>query len=133
MSPLLGAIGCPQEASGAVWLPALLVDVAALHIAAFVVEEFIVRVLGQGEGESTAMMHFHLGIRLLRERLLGDDDAIMITDSTVGAVVKLIGAAAFNQDFATARDHMQGLGKMVKLRGGLEGFRDKSMVLELIR
>ena len=131
--PLLMAIGF--QAENKEWLHLLAADAAVLHITAFAVEGFIDRILRcQDDNVNLAAeMHFQKGVNLLRERLSGDDDQDKISDSTMGVVLKLASVAHFNGDFRAARDHMEGLRKMVDLRGGLGVFKGKHMLMEVLR
>jgi hypothetical protein len=110
-------------------------DTAALHITAFAVEGFIERILRRQENSINlaAMLHFQKGLRLLRERLLGEDDETKLSDSTIGVVLKLASAAHFIGDYQASKQHMGGLRKMVDLRGGLDVFKGKYLLVEMLR
>ncbi|WAO82854.1 Hypothetical protein NCS54_00002400 [Fusarium falciforme] len=131
--PLLAAIGF--QAENKEWLYLVGKDAAALHITAFAVEIFIDRVLRRWEDSTnpTAILHLHKGLRLLRERLVGEDDEPKISDSTIGVVLKLASAAHFNGDYEASKQHMDGLRKMVDLRGGLDVFNGTRLLLEMLR
>ncbi|KAJ3454690.1 hypothetical protein MRS44_013290 [Fusarium solani] len=131
--PLLAAIGF--QAENKEWLYLVGKDAAALHITAFAVEIFIDRVLRRWEDGTnpTAILHLHTGLRLLRERLVGEDDEPKISDSTIGVVLKLASAAHFNGDYEASKQHMDGLRKMVDLRGGLDVFNGTRLLLEMLR
>lgn len=133
MFPLLGALGF--QASVQEWLHLVGLDPAALHMTAFVVESFIARTL-RGHEDSinpAAMLHFHKGLHLLRERLSSDEHEAKISDSTMGMVYKLASGSHFNGDHLVARQHMEGLGKMVELRGGLSVFEGKQLLVDMVR
>lgn len=101
---------------------------------AFAVQGFIDRVLRrQGNLNPVAILHFQKGLRLLRERLLGDDDQTKISDSTMSVVLKLASVAQFDGDYETSKQHMEGLRKMVDLRGGLDVFEGTPLLLEMLR
>lgn len=110
-------------------------DAAGLHIMAFAVEEFINRVFRHNKNcvNPAAMLHLQKGLKILRERLLGEDEKIKISDSTIGVVVKLAGAAHFNGDYHISTQHMNGLRKMVDLRGGLDVVKDNKLRTEMLR
>ncbi|KAI1378981.1 hypothetical protein F4677DRAFT_410239 [Hypoxylon crocopeplum] len=131
--PLRAAIGF--QADGSRWDSPFGRDAAALHIMAFAVQGFIDKVLRQKENSinPAAIMHLQKGLRLLRERLLGDDDETRISDSTMGVVLKLASVAHFAGDYETSKQHMEGLRKMVELRGGLDVFRGKMLLVEMLR
>jgi hypothetical protein len=79
------------------------------------------------------MLHLRKGLRLLRERLLGEDDDKKVSDSTIGIVLKLAVAAHFIGDYQVFKQHMEGLRKMVDLRGGLDVFKGKQVLVEMLR
>ncbi|KAK9319510.1 hypothetical protein V1517DRAFT_332366 [Lipomyces orientalis] len=97
-------------------------NAAALHITAFAVGRFIDRILRRQEISinSSAMLYFRNGLRLLRERLLGEDDEIKVSDSTI-------------RDHQTSKQRMEGLRKMVDLRGGLDVFKGRELLIEVLR
>ncbi|KAJ4177096.1 hypothetical protein NW755_014049, partial [Fusarium falciforme] len=131
--PLLAAIGF--QAENKEWLYLVGKDAAALHVTAFAVEIFIDRVLRRWEDSTnpTAILHLHKGLRILRERLVGEDDEPKVSDSTIGVVLKLASAAHFNGDYEASKQHMDGLRKMVDLRGGLDVFNGTRLLLEMLR
>lgn len=98
-------------------------------------ESFISRVLQGQEGKvnEVAMMHFQRGIKLLRERLLGEDHEVKVSDSTMSIVAKLASAAHFDEDTQASRKHMEGLRKMVDLRGGLGVFKGTHLLVEMLK
>ena len=133
MFPLMAAIGF--QADNRERLYPLTSDAIALHITAFSVEGFINRVLRHQEDaiNLVAMLHFQKALRLLRHRLLGDDDEIKVSDSTMGVVLKLASAAHFDGDYKASRQHMEGLRRMVDSRGGLNVFKGRIFLTEMLR
>lgn len=131
--PLSMAIGVLEDQKQ--WLQRIGIDAAALHITAFAIEGFIDRVLRRSASivNPTATLHLQRGLSLLRERLLKGDDESRASDSTMGVVLKLAGAAHFDGDYETSHHHMAGLCKMVDLRGGLRAFKGKHLVVEIFR
>jgi len=131
--PLIAVIGF--QADNKDWLYPIQLDAAALHINAYAVQEFIDRILRPQEisMSQVTMMHFHKGLKLLRERLLGEDEETKISDSTISVVAKLASSAHFNGDYQASKHHMEGLRKMVDLRGGLEAFKGKKLLVEILR
>lgn len=131
--PLLTAIGFQFDTRE--WLHRVTVDPAALHISAYAIETFKSRVLRREQElqDPSPMVHFQKGIELLQERLQGDDNASKISDGTIATVVKLAGSAHFDGDYETARKHMQGLRRMVDLRGGMDAFKGDWILVELTR
>ncbi|KAK8076519.1 hypothetical protein PG994_003791 [Apiospora phragmitis] len=138
ISPLLASIGFHRESGTAAAAPYLAFDAAALHINAYAVESFIDRILRRRRPEEainpTATLHHQRGLQLLRQKLLGDDEEEKISDATVSVVLKLATAAHFDGDVAASRHHMQGLRKMVDLRGGIHSFNyNPKMRAEMLR
>lgn len=133
--PLLMDIGFHPTDNA--WIYPTGCDAAALHISAFAIQTFIDRVLRHQPEDmvnAVAILHYQKGLKLIRERLLGDDDEAKISDATICTVLKLASAAQFQGDVETARQHMQGLRKMVDLRGGLDVFQyDPKLLLEIWR
>lgn len=133
MFPLMAAIGF--QADNRERLYPLASDAIALHITAFSVEGFINRVLRNQEDaiNPTAMLHFQKGVRLLRHRLLGDDEEAKVSDATMGVVLKLASTALFDGDYKASRQHMEGLRRMVDLREGLDVFQGRIFLTEMLR
>jgi hypothetical protein len=97
----------------------------ALHINALTIQSFVDRVLNCQPAEmvnSVAALHHQKGLMLLRQRLEGDDDEAKVFDDTISAILKLASAAQLDGVAEVAKQHMQGLRKMVDLRGGLGAF-----------
>ncbi|KAH7420239.1 hypothetical protein BKA64DRAFT_562825 [Cadophora sp. MPI-SDFR-AT-0126] len=131
--PLMAAIGFQPDAKGSLY--PLVYDAVTLHITAFAIDGFFTRVLrGQTNGLSpAAMMHQRKGLRLLRERLLGNDEEKKISDSTIGTVLKLAVTAHFDGELEASKQHMAGLRKMVDLRGGMKAFDGTKLAVEIMR
>ncbi|KAI0465556.1 hypothetical protein F4859DRAFT_507957 [Xylaria cf. heliscus] len=133
MFPLMVVVGFQPEKAN--WLNLLRDDPAGLHITAFALEELISKVICRQTHSVNvaAMQHFQKGLKLLRERLLGDDTEIKISDSTMGVVLKLAGSAHFNGDYRSSKHHMDGLRRIVDLRGGLDVFKGTQLRQEMLR
>ena len=130
MFPLLAEMGFHPE--GNVWHSPFGHDAAALHINAFAVQSFIDRVLRRQSEDMVnpvATLHHQKGLKLIRERLDGDDEEAKISDATISVVLKLASAAQFGGHFETAQQHMHGLRVMTNLRGGLRVFQDNPKLL----
>ncbi|KAJ4020312.1 hypothetical protein NW761_012548 [Fusarium oxysporum] len=131
--PLKVAIGLQEENNEGHYPIAR--DAVGLHITAFAVESFIDRVIRHRENiiNLAALLHFQKGLTLLKERLLGEDEELKISDPTISVVLKLAEAAHFDGDYQTSKQHMQGLRKMVDLRGGIYVFRGKALEVGMLR
>jgi hypothetical protein len=125
--PLLTELGF--HGAGNDWLYPVGRDVAALHINAFAIQSFIDRVLCGREVDVGATVHYQKGLKLLQQRLGGEDEEAKVCDDTMGAILKLATAALFEGDGGVARGHMRGLRKMIDLRGGLDAFRENEKLL----
>lgn len=117
------------------WLYPISQDAVALHFTAFALEGLVYRLAqgGHNTTSTTAMLHFEKGMRLLRERLLGTDDDLKVSDSTISVVLKLAFTAHLQGDHESAIHHIEGLRKMMDLRGGPRAFRGTELILESLR
>ena len=131
--PLMVAIGFHADNNESLY--PLGSDAAFLHVTAFAVEEFIDRILRHQKTSTNpaAILHLQKGLRLLREKLLGGDDETKISDSTISVVLKLASTAHFDGDSQASKQHMEGLRKMVGLRGGLDVFKGSKLLTEILR
>jgi hypothetical protein len=118
------------------WIAPLAVDPAYLHAMIFT-SQFYFDALLTGKSASIsrqAMPHFLKTLKLLRERMTDDDDQAKLSDSTAAAIMGLVGHAQLTGDFRTARHHMEGLYKIVILRGGVTTFKKNAKLLvEILR
>lgn len=129
--PLLAAIGLRVDPSKRMYP---IQDIAALHITASAIEEFMHKVLRGKQGSSPqAMLHYQKGLGILRSRFSSNDDEAKVTNSTISAVLKLATISHFNGDYPETSHHMQGVRKIVDLRGGLETFADTELRSEIMR
>ena len=131
--PLVVAIGFPVDTRD--FLCAVVSDAAALHVTAFAVQWFFDRILRHRENycSPASMLNLQKGLKILRERLLVGDEESKTSDSTISVVLKLASAAHFHGDDSTSQQHMEGLRKMVRLRGGLHVFQGNKLFLEMLR
>jgi len=130
MFPLLTEMCFQPE--GKAWHYPIGRDAAALHINAFAVQSFIDKVLRRQSEDMinpVATLHHQKGLKLIRERLDGDDQEAKISDATIGVVLKLAGAAQFSGHVKVAQQHMRGLWEMTNLRGGLRVFENNPKLL----
>ena len=79
-----------------------------------------------------ATLHQSAAVKLLRERLALD--SFKISDSTILVVYFLAGYAYFMNEYDIAKHHMEGLRKMIDLRGGIFAFRHNTkLIIELLK
>ena len=77
--------------------------------------------------------HFLKTLRLLRERLLSENNQALTT-STVSAILALAAHALYMGDFESSKYHLGGLRKIVSLRGGVATFSDNAkLLIEILR
>jgi hypothetical protein len=81
-----------------------------------------------------ALSHYLKGIRLLRERFASEDNRAKLSITTIAAIMSLVGHAMLAGDFESAVHHMEGLLKIVILRGGVASFNESPKILiEVLR
>jgi hypothetical protein len=73
------------------------------------------------DNELSASVYFHYAqtLQILQARLNEFDQTSAISDSTIMVVITLAGVAELTDDLATVATHVDGLEKIVQLRGGL--------------
>ena len=83
----------------------------------------------------TATLHASKALGLLRTRLSREDERSKISDMTVSVVLALVIHAHMMGDYESARHHLEGLRKIVDLRGGLGNFRGfhGKLLMEMLR
>jgi hypothetical protein len=118
------------------WIAPLAVDPAYLHAMIFTAQ-FYFDALKSGKAISVSrrsMPHFVKTLKLLRERMANEDDQERLSDSTAAAIMGLVGHAHLTGDLKSARYHMEGLYKIVCLRGGVTTFKQNAKLLvEILR
>jgi hypothetical protein len=118
------------------WMAAFITDAAWVHMMAFTSYAILDVVRGHSMQpvDQRASPHFARSMRLLRERLLGDDQIFPTVNSTVQVVLALATHAKMRGDFEEARCHLMGLHRIVELRGGIHNFRPwPRLILEILR
>lgn len=105
------------EAEDSGWVGSLMSDPVYLHSMLFSSEAWLDESLGRDRSLST-QMHLLKTLRLLQERISVPGDPLAISDQTIMTVVTLALAAQVFGDRAGVENHMQGLQRMVDLRGG---------------
>lgn len=104
------------------WFPYMMSDICCIHSMMFSVRAFVDRVPHGGQISRLAVFHYAQTLQLLQARLnafeQGQQD-IGLSDSTIIVVSTLAEAAVLTGDFAAAENHVDGLLKIVSLRGGL--------------
>lgn len=104
------------------WTTALLTDSVYLHCTLFSVEAYLELCLRKSHGPLTHF-YFQKTLRLLQDRLDRPGDPLSTSDPTIMVVSVLGLTAEVTGDSVAAQKHMEGLRRMVDLRGGLEMLR----------
>ena len=111
-------------------------DAAYLHVMIFSTQAYFDLLSGHQSRSTreTAAVHFSKTLRLLQNRLSAGDEQVMISDSTVLVVLALAGLAHVMGEHESAKNHMEGLRKLVVLRGGTTGFKNNvKLLIAIIR
>lgn len=95
------------------WFDPVWSDAACLHFTIYVTNVFASHVCGR-QSSNRVLAHFGTTLRILQERM-GD---AYISDSTLLVVVGLAMTATAFGHHDTAQKHLDGLARMVALRGG---------------
>ncbi|KAL7922559.1 hypothetical protein ACQKWADRAFT_292786 [Trichoderma austrokoningii] len=127
LSPLREALYPPEiclqvDPASSSWTTTLLTDSVYLHCTLFSVEAYLELCLRKSHGPLTHF-YFQKTLRLLQDRLDTPGDPQSISDPTIMVVSVLGLTAEVTGDSMAANKHMEGLRKMVELRGGLEMLR----------
>jgi hypothetical protein len=78
--------------------------------------------------------HLIKALRILRERLLVGDKEAVISEQSVMVVLTLAIHAYMTGDHQSASSHLNGLSRIVELRGGIASFRNNAKLLvQIIR
>jgi hypothetical protein len=98
--------------------PYIINDLGCLHSIVFAIEAFSDKFSHKKLG-STARFHLVKTLQHLQARLYEFDKTLAISDSTIMVVVLLASTAELMDDLRAAENHIQGLEKIVNLRGGV--------------
>ncbi|UKZ48221.1 hypothetical protein TrVGV298_002457 [Trichoderma virens] len=106
------------------WFELMTQDAAYLHTVVFASQTYFMHTSNQESPEAgkRAIMHHSRALQLLRERLAAKDEELKISDPTILVVLALAGHAHMVNDSETAKKHIDGLRRIVDLRGGLSTF-----------
>lgn len=109
----------PVDVKQSSWMTSLLIDVVYFHSALFSIEAYFDMFLKR-EQSSLTQYHFSKTLRLLQERLNAPHNPKTISDPTIMVVITLGLTAELIGDRLAAENHMEGLRRIVELRGGLD-------------
>ncbi|KIN08820.1 hypothetical protein OIDMADRAFT_175530 [Oidiodendron maius Zn] len=115
------------------WIAPMAVDSAYLHSRIFSSQYFFDAILPRKPSTSSALTssHYLKTIRLLRDRLEHDSDQVRLSNTTAAAVLSLACHAHIAGDSKSARHHLDGLRRIVNLRGGIATFRENSKLCDI--
>lgn len=121
------------------WIAPLAFDPAYLHAMIFTSQYYFdaLKIGTTSEASSiskTSVPHYLKTLKLLRERMAIGDDEIRLSDTTSATIMALVGYARLTGDDQSARNHLEGLFKIVNLRGGVSSFKNSAKLLvEILR
>ena len=127
----IAGLGVEADPQKRLWLRYLMHDATYTHPVLFCVSvaECVSRQVPLG---NKALQSLGKTIVFLNDRL--SDKALSLHDSTIWVVLSLVIFFSFLRDYSAAMVHMRGLGQMVRLRGGIESFRNRGrMYVKLAR
>lgn len=116
------------------WIEPLAFDAAYLHTMIFTTHDYFNLLLHRTPSGETSP-HFFKTVHILRERLLYEGDGrSKVSILTASVVLALAGHALLMNEYVSARHHMEGLRKIIDLRGGISTFRGSSkLLIEILR
>lgn len=117
------------------WFYPLAFDAAFLHSVVFATHAYYDLLIDpQHTISREATQHCLKTIQLLRQRLLFGEQKAKLSDSTISAIMTLAMSAYKTGDYETAKQHMQGLDRIIGLRGGLDTLKGNGKLMaEIIR
>jgi len=117
-----------------VWIAPLALDPAYLHTMIFTADFYFDNLQHSSLPKQNLLPHYVKALKILRERFASDDERVKVSNSTMAAVMALAGHAHLTGNHAAARNHLEGLRKIVSLRGGERSFGDSAKLLvEILR
>ncbi|KAI1765462.1 hypothetical protein GGR53DRAFT_261179 [Hypoxylon sp. FL1150] len=118
------------------WVEPLTFDPVFLHTMIFTSQSYF-DVVATGRtlaATKVALHHFVKALKLLRERISRDDTHVTLSDNTLAAIMAFAGHALLTGDYKLAMNHVEGLRKIVSLRGGVSTFKSNpKLLIEILR
>jgi hypothetical protein len=119
------------------WFPYMISDICCIHSMMFSVRAFVDRASHGNQISRLAAFHYAQTLQLLQARLNAFEQGqrdIVFRDSTIMVIITLAEAAELTGDFAAAENHIDGLLKIVSLRGGVGSLnRHNNMQVKVCR
>ncbi|KAK0701121.1 hypothetical protein B0H67DRAFT_595870 [Lasiosphaeris hirsuta] len=120
------------------WVAPLVADAAFLHTMIFMAQYYFDTVV-PGHSRSPqlsqkALPHFLRTVKLLRDRFDHGDDQARLSFPTAAAIMGLAGHAHMTGDSKSARNHISGLSKIARLKGGVAAMRcNTKLFVDILR
>ena len=137
MYPLESCITFHKESQvDTLWIELMTSDAVYMNAVVFSTQAYLAHVSGQKTPVAAlrAMEYHSRTLRLLRERLSARDEEDIISDATILVVMYLAAHAHLTNDYDSAKHHIEGLRKIIDLRGGLSTFSyHPKLVMELLK
>ncbi|KAI0550662.1 hypothetical protein F4679DRAFT_583331 [Xylaria curta] len=118
------------------WIAPLAVDPAFLHVSIFTSLYYYDAVMPRRPFRESqrARYHYQKAVGLLRERLLCNDDEKRLSNNTISIILSFAGQAFSSGDLKSAVNHIQGIQKIVDLRGGFSSINgNEKLITEILR
>ena len=118
------------------WIAPLASDPVYLHATIFASQYYFDAMVPRNSSpvNHRSLSHFLETVKLLRERLLHENDEAKLSFTTAAAVMALAGQALWTGNSVSAQHHMEGLSRIVSLRGGVATFKENpKLLIEILR
>jgi hypothetical protein len=113
------------------WIEQLSINALFLQSVIFTAQTYFDLMRGRNSSQPSQI---HLKtLQLLREKLSFGDEKAQLADTTVCVVVNLATHAHISGDDKSAKHHLEGLRKIIELRGGLNNFTKTKPLVDLLR
>ncbi|RYP84522.1 hypothetical protein DL769_001181 [Monosporascus sp. CRB-8-3] len=110
-------LGISLDKAKSTWMPMMFADEATVPCSIALMQACNELFLGEGESSPKALYHLSQTFAQVRKRLQSPD---ALSDSTISTVLSLITLEQIRKDQPGAKIHIEGLRRMVELRGGLD-------------
>jgi hypothetical protein len=114
------------------WFPYMISDPCYLHSMMFSLRAFVEKT-SQSQLGHLACFHYAQTLRLLQSRLDEFKKTSAVSDATIMVVITLATVAGLTKDFSAVENHVKGLEKIVRLRGGLRALNTHNMQVKVCR
>ncbi|KAN0110647.1 hypothetical protein V8E51_007034 [Hyaloscypha variabilis] len=114
-----------------IWNDQLALDAPLLQSVIFMVQTYF-DLAGGRNNTSSSQIHLKT-LQLLRQKLSFGDEKAKLADPTVFVVVNLAIHAHISGEHKSAKHHLEGIRRIVELRGGLGEFTQTKLLIELHR